>query len=293
MTIRSVGILLHHGRRDSEQTNYRLWALVANWKARGLRVDLLYGVGRPCEAELLVPHVDLSYLPHDYWAFIQSHPRVVNRRVRDIRKTAFSTLRVGRDDPWPGPVIVKTAGNCGGFADDWFATGRRTLASRVRTRLARYPVLERRSLRWARSLGRYHVFESLRAVPGGAFRNPHLIVERFIPERCQEGYVIRMHTVFGDRWLGRLLVGPDPLVKDRNSRLIESPGPPPPEIRQWRDRLGLDYGKLDYVVHEGRPVLLDVNTTPTVTGNVHAEHHTRAAADLADGLAFFEARSST
>jgi len=293
--IRTVAILLHHGRPDSEQANYRVWALAANWRARGLRVDLLHGIGRPCDSDLLIPHVDLSYLPDDYWEFIQRHPRVVNRRVRDIRKTAFSALGVTRDDPWPGPVIVKTVGNCGGFADDWFATGRRTLASRVRTRLSRYAGLERRALRWVRSLGRYHVFGSLRQVPAGAFHNPRLLVERFIPERDGDRYVIRMWTVFGDRWLGRRLLGADPLVKNRNSELIEELGPPPAEIVQWRERLGLEYGKMDYGMHEGRAVLLDVNTTPTVTGSVHTDTHTRAAADLADGLAFFAsaARSST
>ena len=41
-----------------------------------------------------------------------------------------------------------------------------------------------------------------------------------------------------------------------------------PDILAWRERLGLDYGKLDYVEVDGRAVLFDVNKT---TGTVRAE----------------------
>jgi hypothetical protein len=96
-----------------------------------------------------------------------------------------------------------------------------------------------------------------------------------------------MWTVLGDRWIHRTLIGEGPLVKNRNARLTHDTEPPPREIVAWRDRLGLDYGKMDYVIHEGRPYLLDVNTTPTVTGDVRTPEHTRAAAPLARGLASF------
>ncbi len=39
----------------------------------------------------------------------------------------------------------------------------------------------------------------------------------------------------------------------------------PDAIRGLRRRLGIDYGKLDYVVHDGEVVLLDVNRTPAVS----------------------------
>jgi hypothetical protein len=38
------------------------------------------------------------------------------------------------------------------------------------------------------------------------------------------------------------------------------------EILEVRRRLGFDYGKIDYVVHEGQVVLIDVNTTPVWGG---------------------------
>jgi hypothetical protein len=52
-----------------------------------------------------------------------------------------------------------------------------------------------------------------------------------------------------------------------------------------RTRLGLDYGKLDYVLHAGEAVLLDVNPTPTF-GRVYPPELRRAiAAELAGGIA--------
>jgi hypothetical protein len=36
---------------------------------------------------------------------------------------------------------------------------------------------------------------------------------------------------------------------------------PHPDVETWRKRFDLDYGKLDYLVHDGRAVLIDVNKT--------------------------------
>ena len=36
----------------------------------------------------------------------------------------------------------------------------------------------------------------------------------------------------------------------------------PPELQAWRERLGFDYGKFDYVVRDGVPILIDANRTP-------------------------------
>jgi hypothetical protein len=37
----------------------------------------------------------------------------------------------------------------------------------------------------------------------------------------------------------------------------------PDEIRAERERLGFDFGKFDFVIHDGRPILLDANKTPS------------------------------
>ena len=47
----------------------------------------------------------------------------------------------------------------------------------------------------------------------------------------------------------------------------------------------MDYGKLDFVLHEGKPVLIDVNKTIGLSGGYRSENELRAGRRfLADGL---------
>jgi hypothetical protein len=261
--IRSIAILVHHRQRDPLAARARVWMLAAAWRARGIRVDVLHGIDRRTDADLLIPHLDVSYIDDDYWEFIQSHPRVLNRRLRDVRKRSLSTILVRPDDGYDGPVMVKTDGNCGGYPDRFHGRRGAGPLSRARMRLTRVPWIEPRALLWACTLARYYVFPSPRAVPRGVWGNRHLVVERFLPERRDGRFVLRQWIVFGSRDKWGMLLGTEPQVKSWTS--VRVPGePPPPEIIQARARLGLDFGKIDYVVHEGRGVVLDVNPTPTV-----------------------------
>jgi D-alanine-D-alanine ligase-like ATP-grasp enzyme len=58
----------------------------------------------------------------------------------------------------------------------------------------------------------------------------------------------------------------------------------PEPIVAARRRLGLDYAKLDFVIHDGEPVLLDVNRTPTFAGHALTPAQRRLAEWLADGI---------
>ncbi|MFO0858788.1 MAG: hypothetical protein U0640_15695 [Phycisphaerales bacterium] len=292
MTVRSVAILFHERATDAMVGNYRLWTLVSNWERMGIRVEYLFGIGRETDADLLFPHLDLSYIPDDYWAFIQRHPRVVNRAVRDIRKTVYSTNRVGRDEEHAGPVIVKTVHNCGGFSDVWLNTRSRvmkgaSIRARVLAKLSRQEWLGDTRFRFARTLPRYFIYDSVRKVPRAVFENQHLIVEKFLPQREGDSYVMNMWIVFGDRGVGRILRASDPYVKNANATLDEF-HEPPEEIREWQERLGLTYGKMDFVMHEGKAVLIDVNTTPTVTGDARSEEYRRLNEGMAAGVDWFE-----
>lgn len=286
--IRSVAILLHHNHHGAESVNYRIWAIAENWRRRGIKVDVVRGVSRPITADLLFPHIDLSVIPDDYWRLIQNHPNVVNRRVRDIRKAGYSSLRVSRDDVWDGPVIVKTNLNSRGVTEALLQGNAASRAPhrRLMRRLAREPMLERARLRWARRLDRYHVFPSARSVPRAVYGNQNLIVERFMPEPHEGGYLLRMHICFAERSLELGLHAPDRMVKARDAVRIPLP-PPPPEVTAVRQRLGLDYGKIDYVVHEDRAYVLDVNVTPVLSAAVD-ESYVRQSADIACGLEWFE-----
>jgi hypothetical protein len=62
--------------------------------------------------------------------------------------------------------------------------------------------------------------------------------------------------------------------------------PVPNELRIERKRLGFDYGKFDFVVHEGRVVLLDANRTPTAAANL-SDYQDTEASRLASGIESF------
>jgi hypothetical protein len=56
-------------------------------------------------------------------------------------------------------------------------------------------------------------------------------------------------------------VSPDPIIKTDSPMTFE-PVPVPDDLRETRRLLRFDYGKWDFVIHEGRAVLIDANKTP-------------------------------
>jgi hypothetical protein len=59
--------------------------------------------------------------------------------------------------------------------------------------------------------------------------------------------------------------------------------PVPDELRAMRRALGFDYGKFDFVVNEGKAVLLDANRTPTAGGPLSDSVRAHMS-DLAEGV---------
>ena len=60
----------------------------------------------------------------------------------------------------------------------------------------------------------------------------------------------------------------------------------PEVLRAERERLGFDFGKFDFVVHEGEVVLLDANRTPTGAAAI-STYQSEQAAKLALGINSF------
>ncbi|MBT5901384.1 MAG: hypothetical protein HOH58_04670 [Opitutaceae bacterium] len=284
---KSIAIMLHERDRRGPNENYRIWPIAENWRRAGIEVQVVHGP-KPClDADVLVPHIDCTIVPDAYWEVIQQHPRVVNARLRDISKTAFSEHLVSVDDAYAGAVIVKTNRNSGGFKDlDFGQTRPQSLGDQLRKRLAWHPWLAKRSLGWAHTLKQYPIFEHIAQVPTGVWDNPHLVVEKFFTPDCdaQGDHVLHLWIVMGDASLGLTLHSPDPLVKSANARLgtFEQP---PPEILAAQERLGCDYAKIDYILHKGRPILLDINRTPTLSNNAFTQHYINQTKDLAQGIA--------
>ena len=97
-------------------------------------------------------------------------------------------------------------------------------------------------------------------VPALVWLDPYLLVEKFVPERVDVRYAVRTYHCFGEHESCFLLTSPHPLVKsgpETETQELE----PDPRLRTIRRGLGLDYGKIDYVLVDDTPVILDVNKT--------------------------------
>ena len=113
--------------------------------------------------------------------------------------------------------------------------------------------------------GRYPILPKLSQVPDWVWENTDLIVERFMPEREGSLYCLRGWIFFGRRGYTYRLFSKDNLIKIDNMTGYEFLQEPPPELIAFRDAHGFDFGKFDYVVIDGRPILLDINKTPTIS----------------------------
>jgi hypothetical protein len=238
-------VVLCHERDRRRMDRYVITHLAKIWQADGHDVVFSFGaVFVP--GDLAILHVDLSVVPTPYLELARRYPRALNIDVPDIRKSVLSRDIVGRDDPWDGQVIVKTDLNFGGEPE------------RKRTRRTRAWFARRHEHPAVPSA--YRVFDRLHDVPDACFDDPRLVVERFLPERDGDLYVVRTCQVLGDHATWLRLASPQPIVNGRTYTAC-APAPPHPEILARRRALGLDYGKLDFTVHRGETVLFDVNKT--------------------------------
>jgi hypothetical protein len=287
----TILVLLHEHDRYPTRRVHMIWPLVDQWRAQGIDVQVARGPRDPLlrrPFDLVFPHLNLTRTPDEYREVLDRLPNVVNAGVYDISKRAISSNLVGPDDDWDGPVIVKTDKNYGGLPESSLERTARTRS--LRGRLDRW--VKRRvgfgaggtapsphnvdsdspengasehqpDLESAETLltHQYRVLGGIDVVPPGVFRNPHMVVERFLPEMDGDLFCVRWYSFLGDReWFARGL-SPEPVVKGPATVRWE-PTEPSPEIRAIRQDLGWDYGKFDFVLHGGRVVLLDANKTP-------------------------------
>lgn len=251
-----VVILIH--RNQSLREDYLLHELAGVWREKGIEIAIAQGLGPRVEADVAILHVDLTIIPPDHAAWVRQYPVVINGAVADISKRRVSTNLVSRGDGYDGPVIVKTNCNCGAKQEIRLARKERPLREAFRSLSGKI------SWRWRHHLRPYYypVFQSPRRVPRGVWRNPDLVVEQFLPERCGDMYCLRQWLFFGNREVHARLLSSQPIVKRSTSLYQERGDGVPDEIRQIRRDMGFDYGKFDYGIVDGRAVLYDVNRTP-------------------------------
>lgn len=265
-----------------ERYHYLIDDLSEAWQNRGLQVSYVYGVRERPEADLLIAHVDLTRTPPEYVEYIRSFPYAVNRDVLDISKRKISAHLLRGDEDFRGPVIVKTDNNCRGDPEEFQFRQRHPQLRRLRRKaLSALEHLPGQRFAWRNTLDEYPIYDSLANVPRGVFRNKALVVEQFLPERKGDRYLVRQYIFLGDHIQSTRLAGPKPFVKRPLAKLFDEGLPVPEPVLDLRRRLGLDYGKIDYTIHAGQVVILDVNCTPSLP---RTSEEAVIVGKLADGI---------
>jgi hypothetical protein len=244
MTKRRIAILFHERHRGC-QLAYHIMNYAESWRADGHEVIELFGVGQFIPADLIFVHVDLSVVPDEYIDFANQYPIVVNGRVRDIRKSTFSSIKLGLNDSYRGMVILKSNLNYAGRPEINVGINITSLDHGI---IFRSPM-------------DYKIFESMDEVPPLVFADTGMIVERFLPEFSGFRFVMRAMQFLGNRIDCMRIVSDNPIVNGASGTLaglVE----PDPEIVEARERMNFDYGKFDYAINDGKAILFDTNKTP-------------------------------
>jgi len=277
-----IAVLFHERMSDARLPAYIVGHLARYWREDGHEVVNLFGTKSHVPADLIIVHVDLSVVPEEYLDFAARYPVVLNGRLRDIRKSVVSTNLVGIHDSWKGPVIVKSDLNYGGEPE-------RALKQSWVEKHPRVWRAARRAATWLSGredlpeFKEYLVFDSVNVVPSRLFERNDVVVERFLPERENNLFHLRMCQVLGDRRICTRIASPEPVFKAGMSVSSEAVEPHP-EVETWRKRFNLDYGKFDYLVHDGRAVLIDVNKTTGASSHVADAPLQAMRRRLAEGL---------
>ena len=282
--MRSAAIVILTHALQGRAEGYFIAAVARLWQAAGHRVSVHQGLGPPPPADLAILHIDQTRVPQAYLDLGRRYPRTLNLGATDIGKRRVSRNLVRPDDAWTGPVIVKTDANACGHPD------RRLLAAENRQRgrwQRRLLAALRERLRRPLPGQDYTIFPAKQSVPDWIWRRSDLVVERFLPERHGEDYVLNSAFVLGEHWIVSSISTREPLVKISGVREVFPLHDRVPEpVRRARRELGLDYGKIDYTLHQGEAQVLDVNPTPFL-GLVwdQSERLDRINGSLAAGLA--------
>lgn len=233
-----------------EAQGYVLTHLTGYWSRAGYRVDVITDWSRPLDCDVAILHVDLTQVPKPLLDLVRDHPRVLNRKAADISKRRFSRLMVHPGDGHQGPVIVKTNLNYGGLPEARML-GLTTWPDASWGQISFMPPDE------------YPIFQDPSQVPGEVWNNPALIVERFVPERTAEGHFsLRSWLFLGEAGVVWRSLSIHPIAKAGNAYRHDLLHEIPQEVREVREAMGLDFGKIDFGFAAGHAVVYDVNKTP-------------------------------
>lgn len=267
MMKKRIAILFHE--KDRKTNWYAIHFLAECWREGGLDVIFVFGPKQFIPADLAILHVNLSVVPHEYLELARRYPIALNSEVKDIRKSSFSNNLIKPGEPFCGKVIVKTDLNYAGWPERTFNRSLPSMGSRLLTRFRlRYGFRNTACPDFQRPAD-YRIYDNPRDVPRAYFKCEDVVVEKFLPEQDGDLYFVRQCHFLGDQVTCARIASNQPVVNS-STRISREIVEPHPEIMELRRRLKFDYGKFDYVIHDGKAVLLDTNKTPGAGASARA-----------------------
>jgi hypothetical protein len=263
LPVARIVVVTHEFDQFCCQPRFRLWRAPTSHYLLFDVLKLLRGLGhswtvvagpRRARGDVAFLHVDCTQVAEDYLGLAREFEVSINFNVQDISKRHVSGAVLTKAAAWRGPVIVKSDLNCMG----WGEASQNGIA-KSRGRPLPHPDV-------VLSDG-YIVLPSIHEVQEHIWSDHTKVVERFIPEPDKDGFALRTWVFMGERERCTRHVCRDPIIKGENvlSRTVSAV---PEALRTERGRLGFDYGKFDFVLHDGVPVLLDANRTPGSSVNL-------------------------
>ena len=223
---------------------YMIEGMVTHLRKLGHTVFYISPGDRFRRADAALVHVDQTRLGPEFGSLIARYPVVINGKVLDISKSFISRNLLTRDSDWSGPVMVKSELNARGAPEHHHA---RKLAPK-------------HAKPWLIAPD-YQIFADKSQVSDGIWTNRNLIVEKYLPEKQGDLFVLRIWTFMGSFERCNAYTTPEAIAKGKN--VVGSfPCAVPDEIRAERLRIGSDYGKYDFAITPDGPVLYDANKTP-------------------------------
>lgn len=254
MTQRTLRLVILQSRSTPRGARHHMVAMIADHLTRrGVEVIWLHGADTFVPADAVLMHVDLSVIPAAYSRLAARYPRQVNAGALDIRKSLYADGLLQRGDAYDGPVIVKTELNYGGTPEHL----ERSLASRLFRRLGR--MLRGAPQPAIQAKADYRIFPRLTDVPADWF-TPDNVVQKLVVEIEAGKHVLREYLFLGDLHYENIERSHEAIITE-DEHVSCRPFVPHPRLLQVRRALGLDYGKIDYVMCDGAPFIFDANKT--------------------------------
>ncbi|MDX6766653.1 MAG: hypothetical protein SFU85_07675 [Candidatus Methylacidiphilales bacterium] len=254
-------LMAHEALGGTRHGGYLVSAMRPIWESWGCRILDVDSPHHWPGADAVFVHVDLTFVPSGYAKEATRYATTLNARADSIAKRTCTSGVIRSGDGYEGPVMVKTNLNHAGIPEvrQW---NRQHPPARWPRLTNRWPFRKNAADPPPPSLSKesYTVFASPRLVPPGIYDNPEWVVQRFCTERYGDEFVLREYYFLGEAECLRTEIGREPIFT--SGRLIHhAAGPIHGELRSLRQKLGLDYGKIDYVMEDGKPFIFDVNKT--------------------------------